>query len=63
MLAKNALTYLVRIWLEPGQGGGVWRASVTDLATRQVRYFAHPASLLGFLEQHITSPEGHRDKS
>ncbi|MBI5813275.1 MAG: hypothetical protein HZB27_12175 [Meiothermus silvanus] len=34
MPAKNAWAYLVRIWLEPGEGGEVWRASLTDLATR-----------------------------
>ena len=50
MPAKNARAYLVRVWLEPGEGGGVWRASLTDLATRQARYFADYANLLEYLE-------------
>jgi len=51
MPAKNAWAYLVRIWLEPGEGGEVWRASLTDLATRQARYFADYANLLRYLEE------------
>jgi hypothetical protein len=51
MPAKNAWAYLVRIWLETGEGGEVWRASLTDLATRQARYFADYADLLRYLEE------------
>jgi hypothetical protein len=49
MPAKNAWAYLVRVWLEPGEDGGVWRASLTDLATRQARYFADYTNLLQYL--------------
>ncbi|MCL6569295.1 MAG: hypothetical protein K6T35_10570 [Meiothermus silvanus] len=51
MPAKNAWAYLVRIWLEPTQGGeGVWRASVTETRTQERRYFTNPEELKQFLE-------------
>lgn len=58
MPAKNALAYLVRVWLEPGESGGVWRASVTDLTTRQVHYFTDYAAFLDFIHLNMIEALG-----
>lgn len=57
MNARLSRVYVVRIWLEPTQGGeGVWRASVTETRTQERRYFATPEELKQFLEAQTSPP-------
>lgn len=49
-MTKTCGVYVVRIWLEPREGGGgAWRASATDTVSKERYYFAHPAELSNFL--------------
>ena len=41
--------YVVRTWREPGEAGGVWRASLRDGATSESRHFASAEALAHFL--------------
>jgi hypothetical protein len=49
--ATTRASYLVRVWWEPRPQGQVWRASVTDLATGERKYFATPERLARHLEK------------
>lgn len=58
MNARLSRVYVVRIWLEPTQGGeGVWRASVTETRTQERRYFTNPEELKQFLERCVSLRE------
>jgi hypothetical protein len=47
---ESQRVYVVRIWRKPtADGPGVWRASVTDVASREKCYFATPRALAAFL--------------
>lgn len=47
-MIRSSGVYVVRIWLEAGDGGEVWRASATDTATKERHFFADPATLGAF---------------
>lgn len=46
-------SYLVRLWQEQGQVG--WRASIQDIQTGVVTWFADTDALLAFLQAQTTS--------
>lgn len=50
--------FVVRIWLESGsEGTGVWRATVTDTASKEKYYFVEPNALSDFLlAKDVTQP-------
>jgi|FLYL01.1.fsa_nt_gi hypothetical protein len=57
-LQGSQRVYVVRIWREPtADGPGAWRASATDVASRERCYFATPKALATFL-----SGEGGEDE-
>ncbi|ADH64799.1 hypothetical protein Mesil_2960 [Allomeiothermus silvanus DSM 9946] len=63
MNARLSRVYVVRIWLEPTQGGeGVWRASVTETRTQERRYFTNPEELKQFLERLFRCAKAARSK-
>ena len=41
--------YIVRVWLEAGEGVGAWRACALDPNTQDKHYFARPEDLGRFL--------------
>lgn len=47
---QRSTTYVVRAWLEPTpDGAGSWRASASDVLTKERWHFADPAELAAFL--------------
>jgi hypothetical protein len=50
---RPAQTYIVRIWWErnPDEEGGVWRASLTEVHSKERHYFKSPEDLLRYLER------------
>ncbi|WP_018466986.1 hypothetical protein [Calidithermus timidus] len=53
-----AQTYIVRIWWEksPEREGGVWRASLTEVHSKERHYFKSPEELLRYLSQRPDEP-------
>ncbi|WP_027891576.1 hypothetical protein [Calidithermus chliarophilus] len=51
---QPAQTYIVRIWWEQTHDGegGAWRASLTEVHSKERRYFKSPDELLHYLSQH-----------
>lgn len=53
-MREDALLVL-RLWRD-GSGADSWRASLTDLRTREVRHFADVRSLTDHLSQRLLAP-------
>jgi hypothetical protein len=61
---ESQLVYVVRIWREPtAEGSGVWRASVTNVASREKCYFATPKALATFLGECEAGAEPEAEES
>ena len=50
---RRYLSYLLRLWQEPGDGSPVWRASLESPQSGERRGFADLDSLIAFLEGQI----------
>lgn len=53
--AGRTESYLVRLWCDTRSSP--WRASLQNIRTRQVTYFARPEELWAFLQAEMTGPE------
>jgi hypothetical protein len=56
---RRYLSYLLRLWQEPGEGAPIWRASLESPQSGERRGFADLASLTAFLEEQIEASAEH----
>lgn len=50
MRPRPAQSYVLRIWWEPSEcGSDAWRASLTEVHTREAHYFASLEALVDYL--------------
>ncbi|RIH89475.1 hypothetical protein [Calidithermus roseus] len=55
---QPAQTYIVRIWWEqtPDGEGRAWRASLTEVHSKERRYFKSPEDLMRYLSRRSGEP-------
>jgi hypothetical protein len=57
-LPDDQVEFVIRIWLEEGNGASFWRGSVEEIESRLVSHFQEGRSLLQFLNARLVARNG-----
>jgi len=57
-LPDEQVEFVMRIWLEEGNGASFWRGSVEEMESRLVSHFQDGRALLRFLNQRLVARNG-----
>jgi hypothetical protein len=57
-LPHDQVEFVMRIWLEEGNGAGFWRGSVEEIDSGRVGHFQDERTLLRFLNDRLIARNG-----